>query len=412
MQEFPALLKKLMEKDYGNAIRAGFECTGLFPFNPDRVLSKLPTEDREVTSQVHQVLLNKLADMRYKPSGTARAQNPKKKEKLPAGASYTCAAGKVVVAPAVDMDEEVAGPSKPRQPSSDTDSSDSNSEGTGSDFDSSSDSEEERSRNVKAILERLSRKRPLLNCDVDEEEEEEEDQEKAEVQDENEHGSKEHGSKEQGSKKQGSKEQGSTVQGSTEQGSTEQGSKEQTQKGEELVYLPNSYVVVLYGEDWYVGQVIDKEGEPEAEEDENYVFISFMKRTAGDLLQWPNRLDLLNVLKEDILFMCQAPAPSPATSSSRSTTFSLSKGDLIKAKKMFMIAKAYYPTNADCVSSCVCVCVWVHLGSRVCVCVIPVYECSEHMISSLWDNNFRTRKVMPRFLAHITVPSTNLPTMY
>jgi hypothetical protein len=49
------------------------------------------------------------------------------------------------------------------------------------------------------------------------------------------------------------------------------------------VYLPNSYVVVLYGEDWYLGQVINKEGEPEA--DENYVFISFMKRTAGGLLQ-------------------------------------------------------------------------------------------------------------------------------
>jgi hypothetical protein len=101
--------------------------------------------------------------------------------------------------------------------------------------------------------------------------------------------------------------------------------------------------------------------------------------------------------------MCQAPAPSAATSSSRSTTFSLSKGDLIKAKKMFMIAKAYYPTNADCVSSCVCV--WVYLGSCVCECVIPVYECSEHMISSLWDNIFKTRKVMPRFLAHLT----NLP---
>jgi hypothetical protein len=65
MQEFPALLQKLMEKDYGNAIRAGFECTSLFPFNLDRVLSKLPTEDREVTSQVHQVFLNKLTDMRY-----------------------------------------------------------------------------------------------------------------------------------------------------------------------------------------------------------------------------------------------------------------------------------------------------------------------------------------------------------
>jgi hypothetical protein len=101
----------------------------------------------------------------------------------------------------------------------------------------------------------------------------------------------------------------------------------------------------MYGEDWFVGQVLDKEIEPEAEMDNNYVFINFMKRTAGDLLQWPKRLDHLNVLKDDILFICQPPTPSQATSSSRSTTFSLSKADLNKAKSMFMIAKAYYPTK-------------------------------------------------------------------
>ena len=64
-----------------------------------------------------------------------------------------------------------------------------------------------------------------------------------------------------------------------------------------------------------------------------------------ELLQWLKHLDLLNVLKDDILFSCQAPIPSRATSSSRSTTFSLSKSDLKRANNLFMLYKAYYPTK-------------------------------------------------------------------
>ncbi len=116
-------------------------------------------------------------------------------------------------------------------------------------------------------------------------------------------------------------------------------------KQEAAVYLPSSFLVAVYGEDWFVGEVRDKEWEPEAEESENFVFISFMKCTAGDLLQWPKRLDLLNVLKDDILFSCQAPTPSRATSSSRSTTFSLSKSDLKRANNLFILYKVYYPTK-------------------------------------------------------------------
>jgi hypothetical protein len=50
------------------------------------------------------------------------------------------------------------------------------------------------------------------------------------------------------------------------------------------------------------------------------------------------------MLKEDILFACQPPIPSQATSSSRSLTFSLSKADAKKARHMFL-TKAYYPTT-------------------------------------------------------------------
>jgi hypothetical protein len=59
-------------------------------------------------------------------------------------------------------------------------------------------------------------------------------------------------------------------------------------KQEAAVYLPSSFVVAVYGEDWFVGEVSDKEGEPRAEESENYVFISFMKCTAGNSFSGPS----------------------------------------------------------------------------------------------------------------------------
>jgi len=311
MQEFPSLLKKLMQKDSSNAIIGGFKATGLYPFSPETALSKLPAETREVTSKVHEVLLKKLATMRYKPAGSTHAPRPKKTDKLPAGASYTCRAG----GDGDDGDEPVAGPSKPRQP-------DSSSSSSSEDYNSSdNESDRERSRTVKNIVQRLARKRSLLDRDEDGDDDEDEEEEQAEEAEEDEQ--------------------------AEEEGTSEETNKDQEKKGgkknkqEAAVYLPSSFVVAVYGEDWFVGEVRDKEGEPEAEESENYVFISFMKCTAV----WPKRLDLLNVLKDDILFSCQAPTLSRATSSSRSTTFSLSKSDLKRANNLFMLYKAYYPTK-------------------------------------------------------------------
>jgi hypothetical protein len=75
---------------------------------------------------------------------------------------------------------------------------------------------------------------------------------------------------------------------------------EQQQQDQEEVemateYPPGAYVVAVYQEEWYVGQVM--EGETEAEKGDEYIFINFMMRTTGEKLQWPRRLDLINVLK-------------------------------------------------------------------------------------------------------------------
>ncbi len=89
---------------------------------------------------------------------------------------------------------------------------------------------------------------------------------------------------------------------SQEQEEVETEQKDQKQEEKEKVeYLADSYIAVVYEEEWYVGQVVNKEGEPEAEESDNYVLISFMKRTPLDHLQWLMRTDMLNVLREDIL---------------------------------------------------------------------------------------------------------------
>lgn len=340
---FPSLLKKLLEKDYGDSIRSGFQATGIFPFNPERVLAKLPTEQREVDSAVQQQLLNRLSSMRYSPAATSKAPRPKKKDKLPPGASYTCTPEGGVMA-LHDEEDEVDGPSVPRakrarrlqftgdastreesssekESSSDSEESSSDSEERSSD-DEQVSSSEELGAGIRVIVE--NRKKKL-----------EERQNRSQVEQED-----------------------TGITGSAEQ------------DPEDYQYLPESFVVVLYERDWYLAQVLDKDVEPEAESGDGYVFLNFMKKThTGESFQWPSIADRLNVLKEDILFVCDPPVPSAGSSSSRKTTFSLSKGDLKKAKAMLMQKQAYYliktvPTFlVNCVFS-----VQVQIGPR--------FECS------------------------------------
>lgn len=62
--EFPALLAALMEKDYSESIRSGFDACGLYPFSLERALKRAPPEeDQEVESQVQQELLKTLSNL-------------------------------------------------------------------------------------------------------------------------------------------------------------------------------------------------------------------------------------------------------------------------------------------------------------------------------------------------------------
>jgi len=133
---FPTLLKNLLEYDFTEAIISGFEATGICPYSVDRALSRLPPEEREVESDVQRQLIQQLSTMRYGNPQQVRAPRPSKKQKLPAGATYTCVSneGDFTVTPAVDPDEPDeegegtstgirTGRTRPRTSSADSDSS-------------------------------------------------------------------------------------------------------------------------------------------------------------------------------------------------------------------------------------------------------------------------------------------------
>jgi hypothetical protein len=77
---------------------------------------------------------------------------------------------------------------------------------------------------------------------------------------------------------------------------------------------------------------------------DDYVYLSFMQAVMKDrdLFKWPDKADKLKTLMEDFLFIYSVPLPSPATSSSRSIMYALSKDDTKKAN--VMLNKAYYHT--------------------------------------------------------------------
>ncbi len=67
-------------------------------------------------------------------------------------------------------------------------------------------------------------------------------------------------------------------------------------------------MAVYQGEDWYVGKVLDKDEEPEAEKEENDLYVTFMEKIKGDLLNWPRKPDDLSMLKDNIVCL-----PDPCT---------------------------------------------------------------------------------------------------
>lgn len=95
----------------------------------------------------------------------------------------------------------------------------------------------------------------------------------------------------------------------------------------------------------FLNKVLDKEVEPEADKNEDFLYVNFMEMTNRATFKWPTQLDMLNVHVTDILFRCTPPLLSPCSSSSRSSSFELTKEDLAKAKRLFTKSKENYPIN-------------------------------------------------------------------
>ncbi len=149
--------------------------------------------------------------------------------------------------------------------------------------------------------------------------------------------------------------------------------REKAKDSEEL--LPGTYVVAVYQGAWYLGQVLDKKEERLALRQQEYTYVSFMQRVggSGDNFKWPEKPDKLNTLREDVLFVCGAPIPAAATSSSRNISFTLSPAENKKAH--MLLNKAYYHTFLILgylipyfQGPVLCVCVCVYIGVFKCVC--------------------------------------------
>ncbi len=111
---------------------------------------------------------------------------------------------------------------------------------------------------------------------------------------------------------------------------------------EDGFYTPGSYVVAVHHGEWFIGQILDKEKEPQAPKGGQYVYINLMRRLSEDrdLCKWPDKADKLNTLVEDVLFVCGAPAPCKDTSSTRSISYSLSC--LENKRANHLLNKAYH----------------------------------------------------------------------
>jgi hypothetical protein len=221
-------------------------------------------------SAVQQQLVKHLSNIRYNPPPTTQAKRPRKKEKLPPGAAYTCSASGNQ-SDSTDKEEEVPVPVATRRArakkavisdmddkSSSQEEDDDDTDHTGTDDDTDNE-EEERRLNVQNIVD-------SLNETSQEEDDELADELLATVP--------------------------VPVPEPTAAG------------GDEQVFRPESYIACRYQDNWYVGQVMDKEIEPEAEEGDQYVLVSFMEWSGSKktVLKWPSRLDVLNVLK-----VCMVP---------------------------------------------------------------------------------------------------------
>jgi hypothetical protein len=248
-----------------------------------------------VDSAVQKELINRLSDLRYNPPPTTHAGRPKKKDKLPAGSAYTC--------PAVEEDvaEEM-----------DSDTSDSNSS-----YNSDEDSDHLPAHTSSKLVSNTSKRVRVSSCSSDSSAEEfrrredidqivaklKQNFKKKTVQQQSQHmreGPKERSSCEDEDEDQSALED---MPDQEDHPAPEDGPLQEDLPAQEPAprYPPESFVVALYQGDWFVGQVMNKDGNPEAEMSEDYILVSFMEKMKGDLLKWPRHLDILNVLKVGLI---------------------------------------------------------------------------------------------------------------
>ena len=89
-----------------------------------------------------------------------------------------------------------------------------------------------------------------------------------------------------------------------------------------ILFQPGKYVACIYDQQWHIGIIIERC------EEENDVYVKFMKQSLSDVLSWPqNTNDKCCIPFQDIL--CIIDAPEPQGHSGRNYKIASSAKDLI-----------------------------------------------------------------------------------
>lgn len=288
---FGSLLKGMLENGAVNNpanIRSGFAACGIYPLDPQRVLSRLPPEQmrRSVQTEFDRQLLEELQKNRY--GDPAKKTRAKKANRLPAGVSYTVGARGDEQE---DEDDPQEGPSGLQQPARAARGA----RGSGG---------------VRGMASRGAKRRLIPALDTSSGSEDNEENE--EVIHTDYLGADPDGpsDSESSDSSESSEENEETsgvfvVSSNVDEPELEckQKKNQQQEKEQKKVYDVGDFVTAVYEGQWLIAQVDINQDLAS----DTHVNLSYMHRIGHNQFKWPKDHDLLLTLKEDILTQCTTP---------------------------------------------------------------------------------------------------------
>ncbi len=265
-----------------NNVRAGFAACGIIPFNPGKVLARLPPEEtakKGVQDLLGHQLLDRLKQVRY--GDPEKRRRPRKANRLPPGTAYTVSAVPAAEEPVAGPSSTVVGPS-----------GDVGGRSRGGVRDRRGGGHRQESWQVRPNF--------YSNSSDEEDLQEGEDSEQSENSEQSEDSKQSEDSEQSENSGEESKD-GETSEDSMDSEARKEGDNEMEVETE--VFEVGDFVAAVYEGEWLLAQVdIDQD-----QAGDTHINLAYMERVGKNQFKWPKQDDRLLTLREDILFKCDAP---------------------------------------------------------------------------------------------------------